>query len=104
MKLLTLQPEREWIVCYDIVDDERRQRVAKILEGAGVRQQESVFLVRAKENEMAHLRARVRMVIDLAQDSVRYYIACTRWPRASTLSAAEATSCSEPPFEHFWIV
>ncbi|MGH2588109.1 MAG: CRISPR-associated endonuclease Cas2 [Dehalococcoidia bacterium] len=48
---------RGWaLVCYDIRDDKRLRRVAKLLEGYGERLQYSVFRVRLSTTEEEKLR------------------------------------------------
>ena len=51
---------RRWsLVCYDIRDDRRLRRVAKLLEGHGTRVQYSVFRVRLTTKEEERLRWRL---------------------------------------------
>jgi len=70
----------EWfyVVAYDIPDDRRRMRVAKILEDYGDRVQYSVFeLVLDGPKRLCDLRRRLARVLDAEQDSVRIYYLCT---------------------------
>jgi len=64
------------VVSYDIVDDARRLRVAKVLEDHGVRVQKSVFECDLRPGEMEVLRSRLQAQIDESEDSVRYYFLC----------------------------
>lgn len=73
------------VVCYDIADDFRRGRVARVLEGWGVRVQDSVFechISVAERNQIIHEIARV---IDTDQDKVRYYSLCGKDRRKLTI-------------------
>lgn len=58
--------ERTWyLVCYDIRDDARLRRVAKLLEGYGERTQYSVFRCRLTPREEQRLRWELaRLVAD----------------------------------------
>src|SRR5262249_18952583 len=66
-----------YVVAYDICDDQRRAKVAKILEDFGDRAQYSVF-----EMDLDHLerfealRRRLESTIDPATDGVRLYFLC----------------------------
>jgi len=63
------------LVSYDITDDKRRTKVAKILEDFGERVQFSVFECELTESQRKQLQKRLkRYVTD--QDSIRYYLLC----------------------------
>lgn len=48
---------RTWsLVCYDVRDDRRLRKVAKLLEGRGERIQDSVFRVRLSAHDEERLR------------------------------------------------
>lgn len=60
------------VISYDISDDKRRRRVARILEDAGSRVQYSVFEMRLTDRALEKVVERVQ--IDLGQtDSLRVY-------------------------------
>ncbi len=61
------------LITYDVVDDGDRQRLARLLAGYGERVQLSVFEVHLDEPTLAHLRSKVRSLINEQTDSVRYY-------------------------------
>lgn len=65
-----------WVIGYDIEDDARRRRVARMLEAQGRRVQFSVFECRMSRLEAAHLRTRLLSVIDAASDRLRCYPLC----------------------------
>jgi CRISPR-associated protein Cas2 len=68
-----------YIVAYDIPDDRRRTKVAKILEDYGDRVQYSIFeLLLDSPQRLASLRRRLYRVIDSEADSVRIYFLCAR--------------------------
>ena len=58
------------VVAYDIADDRRRRRVARIAEGLGHRAQKSVFLSNLRPDEVAHARRRLAATIDHEEDTV----------------------------------
>jgi CRISPR-associated protein Cas2 len=63
-----------YLVTYDIADDRRREDVATVLSGYGPRVQLSVFECElATKRAAAELRARLRTLIDAAEDQVRIY-------------------------------
>lgn len=63
-----------YLVTYDIADDRRREDVATVLSGYGPRVQLSVFECDVSSaREAARLRARLRKLIDPAEDQVRVY-------------------------------
>jgi CRISPR-associated protein Cas2 len=69
-----------FLVAYDIVNDLRRGRVAKVLESYGDRIQFSVFLIDVKPAKIVRLRDILRVTVDLNADSV---LICELGPAAS---------------------
>ena len=66
-----------YAIAYDIADDKRRVRLAKMLEDFGDRVQYSLFeAVLHKSDELAELERRIWAVIDPEEDSVRIYALC----------------------------
>ncbi|MEZ5213030.1 CRISPR-associated endonuclease Cas2 [Gordonia sp. (in: high G+C Gram-positive bacteria)] len=68
------------LVAYDIVDDRRRARLARLLSAFGDRIQYSVFLIDLTSAKEVRLRARVVSEIDARVDSVLF---CRLGPTAS---------------------
>ncbi|MFN3346423.1 MAG: CRISPR-associated endonuclease Cas2 [Candidatus Bipolaricaulaceae bacterium] len=64
------------VVAYDIADDRRRERVAKILEGYGERVQYSVFECRLDRVQYLKLRHALLEVIEAEEDMVSFYFLC----------------------------
>lgn len=62
-----------WVVCYDIVDDRRRAKVMKTMEGFGRRVQKSVFECELNETRLARLENLLKRVINVQEDQVRFY-------------------------------
>lgn len=65
------------VISYDVSDDRRRRKVAKIMEGHGYRVQYSVFECDLDADQMRALQQRLRPLISKrAGESVRFYPLC----------------------------
>lgn len=64
------------IICYDIGDDRRRNKIARLLEGWGVRVQDSVFECHISATQQRQIMNDIAHLIDAEQDKVRYYALC----------------------------
>ncbi len=64
------------IVSYDIKDDKRRNAVSDELLNFGKRVQKSVFECFLEEQQIVELKSRLELLIDPAEDHVRYYYLC----------------------------
>jgi CRISPR-associated protein Cas2 len=64
------------VVSYDIPDNKRRSRVAKVLEGYGYRVQKSVFECELSPELYERMKKRLEKRIKPDQDSIRYYYLC----------------------------
>ncbi|MCS7259670.1 MAG: CRISPR-associated endonuclease Cas2 [Anaerolineae bacterium] len=64
------------LVSYDIPDDRRRTRLAKVLQDYGERVQYSVFECDLTQKQLQQLLREVKRLISEAQDSVRVYVLC----------------------------
>jgi CRISPR-associated protein Cas2 len=65
-----------YAISYDIRDDRRRLRVAKVLKDFGSRVQLSVFEAHLENRDLERLRRRLGKHLDLEADSVRFYPLC----------------------------
>jgi CRISPR-associated protein Cas2 len=65
-----------FVVCYDIADDRRRERVAAALLDYGSRVQESVFLATLDAALHARMVERLSQLADVAADSVFVFPLC----------------------------
>lgn len=59
-----------YLIAYDVPNDRRRTRLAKLLVGYGDRIQYSVFVVDAARAKLVRLRDEIKNVIDRDVDSV----------------------------------
>ncbi len=65
-----------YAICYDIRDDKRRGQVAKLLRDYGERVQYSVFEAILTERELDRIKERMRGIVDIKEDTVRFYAIC----------------------------
>jgi CRISPR-associated protein Cas2 len=65
-----------YAISYDIPDDRRRLRVAKVLKDFGDRVQLSVFEVRVEKDQLERLKKRVTEVLNTEEDGFRIYPLC----------------------------
>lgn len=74
------------VVSYDIVEDRKRNRLAKILSNYGYRVQKSVFECQLDDGRYLRMKEQIDKHIDPETDSVRYYELCARCRRAVRIS------------------
>lgn len=65
-----------YVVSYDIPEDRRRNRVARVLEGHGERVQYSVFECLLTEKQFERLWEELGRMIEPQEDSLRGYRLC----------------------------
>ena len=65
-------------ISYDITDNRRRTRLAKLLSNYGQRVQKSVFECQIDDRQYLRLKRDIEALIDFEEDSVRYYFLCRR--------------------------
>jgi len=66
------------IVAYDIFDETRLRRVAKISEDYGTRVQKSIFELNITPLKLEEYISRIREVIDPDVDGVKYFPLCEK--------------------------
>lgn len=64
------------VAAYDVTRDDRRARLAALLQATGDRLQRSVFLVTIDSDDLDDLQARAAAVIDPDQDSLYLFRQC----------------------------
>lgn len=64
------------VVSYDVPDDRRRQKLARVLLDHGSRVQYSVFECLLTEKQWEGLRKRIEKIVDKKEDRVRFYHLC----------------------------
>jgi len=74
------------VVSYDISDDRRRLRAARLLSDYGRRVQKSVFECDLDERRFLKLKDALNRLIHHEEDSVRFYQLCPRCRRTVEVS------------------
>ena len=87
--------EELWVIAYDTPSNKRRRKLAKLLEGYGLRVQWSVFECRLRSEEIRMLKQRLLRLIDSNLDSVRL------WPVPET-SCARIENLGKPVASSDW--
>ena len=64
------------VVSYDVVDDRKRTKIAKAMKSYGERVQKSVFECRIDDQQFIRMKKAVESIMDMNEDSVRYYFLC----------------------------
>jgi CRISPR-associated protein Cas2 len=62
-----------YLICYDIADDRRRNRVAHLLEGYGMRVQKSVFECVLNDHQFEMVQRQLQRYLKPIEDQVRFY-------------------------------
>lgn len=62
-----------YLVCYDVVANRRRNRVARLLLGYGLRVQKSVFECLLTQEQLAMVEKKLLHWLDPDEDQVRFY-------------------------------
>jgi CRISPR-associated protein Cas2 len=65
-----------YVIVYDIVNDRRRLKVAKLLEQVGERVQDSVFEAWLLPSDLHKLVRRLERQVEPEEDSIRIYALC----------------------------
>ena len=78
------------VAAYDITDDNRRSRIAALLQTCGDRIQKSVFLLDTTPENLAELQARMLGVLDTDEDSLYLFRQCaTCWTSMDCIGQAD---------------
>ncbi|ACV77648.1 CRISPR-associated endonuclease Cas2 [Nakamurella multipartita] len=88
------------IVAYDISEDNRRARLAAVLQAYGDRIQKSVFVLSADQPLIDDLHRRARDIIDLDRDSVYFFRQCA--PCWESVGVVGQATVAEP--QRYWAV
>ena len=88
------------VVAYDVADDNRRARVAALLQAHGDRIQQSVYLLTIETARMEQVLDALRQLIDASADNMYVFSQCVDcWSSHIELGLAH------PPHEsHYWCV
>ena len=62
-----------YLVCYDVVNDRRRTKVANLLKGYGLRVQKSVFECVLNSDQLTMIQTKAAKILDEKTDQIRFY-------------------------------
>lgn len=62
-----------YLICYDVVNDRRRNRVSHLLQGYGLRVQKSVFECVLNTDQYEMLHKKLLRYLKQEEDQVRFY-------------------------------
>lgn len=65
-----------FLITYDISSPKRLRRVARLMEKYGGRAQKSVFECDLSNERLFQLQKKLKKIIDIEKDSVRFYKLC----------------------------
>ena len=65
--------KHDYIIAYDIADEKRLRKVAKLLESETMRIQYSVFFIQAHKTHIEQLQQKLQAIINQAKDDLRIY-------------------------------
>lgn len=65
-----------YVIAYDVVNDRRRLKVARLLERYGERVQYSVFEMYLSDQEWQQVQKNLQRLLNSQEDSVRVYRLC----------------------------
>ena len=85
-----------FIVCYDIADDRRRDRMAVMLLNFGRRVQESVFVADLDTERASAMGQEIRKIVEAVEDCVHVFPLCSAcWSKAEVVGLGELPADSE---------
>lgn len=88
------------VVAYDVADDNRRARVAALLQTHGDRIQQSVYLLTISPPRMEKILVTLRKLIDTSRDNIYVLDQCAEcWSGHIELGVAHS-----PNDSHYWCV
>ncbi|MGK5091143.1 CRISPR-associated endonuclease Cas2 [Deltaproteobacteria bacterium TL4] len=76
---------KPYLVVYDIADEKRLTKIAKIMEGYGIRVQKSVFETILNSQSLRSLKFKLIDVIDPIEDGVKFFQLCVRCQQRTSI-------------------
>lgn len=81
------------VAAYDVTSDDRRARLAALLQSVGDRVQRSVFVLSLEPDSLDELRSRAMAVIDPDADSLYLFRQCADcWEQVQCIGQADPPS------------
>ncbi len=87
------------IAAYDITDEKRLTRVAKVMLDYGVRVQKSIFEITVTNTVFQELKRRVEAIIVTEEDGVKYFPLCEQC--AGTVEIIGQGQFTDPDSEYY---
>jgi CRISPR-associated protein Cas2 len=87
------------IIAYDITDEKRLVRVAKVMLDYGVRVQKSIFEVELTHRSFRELKDRIEEIIIAETDGVKYFPLCEKC--AGTVEIIGQGEFTDPDHEYY---
>ena len=69
---------RRYLIIYDIADEKRLVKIAKLMQNYGVRVQKSIFEAALSKKVLKNLRLDLLQVMDLDDDGVKVFTLCPK--------------------------
>jgi CRISPR-associated protein Cas2 len=63
-----------YLICYDVVNNTRRNRIANLLKGYGLRVQKSVFECMLNDEQLQMVKRKIARYLKPEEDQVRFYL------------------------------
>ncbi len=90
-----------YLVIYDISDDKRLHKVAKVMEDFGTRVQKSKFEMDLTEAQLNKLKSRIIQIINPEEDGVKYIPLCKKC--MAKIEIIGEGNFIDPDFEYYII-
>ena len=87
------------VVAYDIADNRRLHRVAKIMEDYGDRVQLSIFEMDVDRSRFEQMRRRTEAELEMEEDGVKYFFLCERCCGRIEVLGSEAERTQAGPYQ-----
>lgn len=90
-----------YLICYDVVNDRRRDRISRLLEGYGLRIQKSVFecVLTPDQYELLQRRLQSKRYLNPEEDQIRFYPMSPRYRKlVSVLGIQPERQVDDPVF------
>lgn len=87
-----------WLIIYDIKNDKRLRKIAKVMENYGVRVQKSVFELYAEYDVILVIKKQVQSVME-EEDFIVYFPICVKdWQKRIKYGPVKYISCEAPEY------
>ena len=89
--------EYNYLIIYDISDEKRLRRIAKLMESYGVRVQKSVFETKLNLVRLSELKKKATELIDEKEDGMKFFKFCPKcWQKKDCIGEQFDTNLFQP--------